>query len=294
MFSGCRAADVRAERTRAIECQCWPLGNGDGPVRGCRARRTCVSDEHRNKCGEFPTTDPRGFYSFPALPPGDYVVKVEKEGFEALIQKNVTLHAGDMQQLSVELKVGSVTQEVTVTGAPPALNTNSASLAQLVPTEAITSLPLLGLLSFDLLGVAPGVTGTGTLGGTANTSNDVVANGQYLNINAGGRSYESNLFNINGSNTTDSPVGGSSAAGVLPDALAEMRVSTNDYDAQYGGQAGMIINTSTKSGTNQFHGDVFEYHMDSALSSRNVFQSSPGHSFPGAGTSSEARSADPS
>jgi hypothetical protein len=226
------------------------------------------------------TTDSRGFYSFPSLQLGDYVVKVEKEGFETLIQSNVTLHAGVMQQLSVELKVGSLSQEVTVTGAPPALDTNSASLAQLIPTQAITSLPLLGLLPYDLLGVAPGVTGTGTLGGTANTTNDVIANGQYLNINAGGRSYESNLFNINGSNTTDSPVGGSAAAGVLPDALAEMRVSTNDYDAQYGGQAGMIVNSSTKTGANQLHGDAFEYHMDSALSSRNVFQSSPSSLYP--------------
>jgi hypothetical protein len=247
-----------------------------GAVPGARVSATNTATNVANTT----TTDSRGFYSFPSLQLGDYVVKVEKEGFETLIQSNVTLHAGVMQQLSVELKVGSVSQEVTVTGAPPALETSSASLAQLIPTQAIMSLPLLGLLPYDLLGVAPGVTGTGTLGGTANTTNDVIANGQYLNINAGGRSYESNLFNINGSNTTDSPVGGSAAAGVLPDVLAEMRVSTNDYDAQYGGQAGMIVNSSTKSGGNQLHGDAFEYHMDNALSSRNVFQNNPSSYYP--------------
>ena len=221
------------------------------------------------------TTDARGYYTFPSLPLGDYVVRVEKEGFQTLVQSNITLHAQVMQQLSSVLNVGSVTETVNVTSAPPPLDYASASMAQLVPTNAVASLPLLGLLPYDLLTVAPGVTGAGTLGGTANTTNDVIANGQYLNINAGGRSYESNLFMINGANTTDSPVGGSAAAAVLPDALAEMRVSTNDYDAQYGGQAGMIVNLSSKSGTNQYHGDLFEYHMDNALSSRNVFQSTP-------------------
>jgi hypothetical protein len=224
---------------------------------------------------ETTTTDSRGYYAFPSLPLGDYVLRVEKQGFQTLVQSNITLHAQVMQQLSPVLQVGNVTETVTVTSAPPPLDYASASMAQLVPTNAVASLPLLGLLPYDLLTVAPGVTGAGTLGGTVNTTNDVVANGQYLNINAGGRSYESNLFMINGSNTTDTPVGGSAAAAVLPDALAEMRVSTNDYDAQYGGQAGMIVNLSSKSGTNQYHGDLFEYHMDNALSSRNVFQSNP-------------------
>ena len=97
--------------------------------------------------------------------------------------------------------------------------------------------PCWGSSPYDLLGVAPGVTGAGTLGGSANTTNDVVANGQYLNINAGGRSYESESLHDQWKQYHGLARGRQSPQPqVLPDALSEMRVSTNDYDAQYGGK----------------------------------------------------------
>ena len=227
------------------------------------------------------TTNSSGYYSFPALQPGTYTVRVSATGFKTSVQQNVVLYAQTPTQLPFKLTLGNTTQTVTVKAAPPALSYSSASLAEIVPPKAITSLPLMGQNVYSLLTVAPGITGLGTLQSSPNTGNDVFATTSAPAINAGGRSYESNLFTLNGNNTTATPVGGTAQATPLPDTVSEMRISTNDYDAAYGGAAGMVVNVTTKSGTNQYHGDLFEYHTDSALSSRNVFQSTPGsvHAF---------------
>ena len=222
------------------------------------------------------TSNASGYYSFPALQSGTYTVKVSANGFQTSIQKNVVLFAQTPAQLPFQLKLGSITQTVTVTSAPPALSYSTASLAEVIPPKAITTLPLMGQNVYSILTVAPGVTGTGTLQGSPNTGSDVFATTSAPAINAGGRSYESNLYTLNGNNTTATPVGGTAQATPLPDTVSQMRVSTNDYDAQYGGAAGMVVNITTKSGANKIHGDVFEYHTDNALSSRNVFQSTPG------------------
>ncbi len=226
------------------------------------------------------TTNSRGFYSFPSLLPGNYSVTVSASGFETLEQNNVPLHAQESQQLSVQLKLGMTTKTVTVNAAPAALNLNEASLSQIVPTNALTVLPMMGQAILSLTTVAPGVTGTGTLQNSPNTSNDVFNSNVAPAVNAGGRSTESNLFTLNGSNITATPVGGTANAMPLPDSVSEMRISTNNYDAAYGGNAGMVVNVETKSGSNQFHGDLFEYHTDSGIDSRNVFQSTPGSYFP--------------
>lgn len=227
------------------------------------------------------TTNSRGYYSFPSLLPGTYTISVSATGFKIGVNKNVVLYAQTSTQLPFKLSLGSETQKVTVTAAPPSLSYSSASLAEIVPPKAISSLPLMGQNVYSLLTVAPGVTGVGTLQSSSNTGSDVFATTSAPAINAGGRSYESNLFTLNGNNTTATPVGGTAQATPLPDTVSQMRVSTNDYDAQYGGAAGMVVNVTTKSGTNHYHGDLFEYHTDSALSSRNVFQSTPGsvHAF---------------
>lgn len=226
-------------------------------------------------------TNSSGYYTFPALQPGTYTLSVSATGFKTSVQKNVVLYAQTASELPFKLVLGGTTQTVTVTATPPTLSYNSASLAEIVPPKAINSLPLMGQNVYSLLTVAPGITGLGTLQSSPNTGNDVFATTSAPAINAGGRSFESNLFSLNGNNTTATPVGGTAQATPLPDTVSQMRISTNDYDAQYGGAAGMVVNVTTKSGTNQYHGDLFEYHTNSTLSSRNVFQSTPGsvHAF---------------
>ncbi len=224
-------------------------------------------------------TNGHGFYSFPSLLAGTYSVNVSAKGFQTLVQQNVTLHAETTQQLSLRLNIGSMAQTVTVTATPPSLSVNQGSLEETIPTQALTSLPVMGQAIYSLLTIAPGVTGTGTLQSSPNTGTDVFNTNIAPSVNAGGRSTESNLFNLNGNNITATPVGGTANAMPLPDSVAEMKISTNNYDAQYGGNAGMVVNVSTKSGTNQFHGDLFEYHNDSTLAARNVFQNTPGSFF---------------
>lgn len=225
-------------------------------------------------------TNSRGFYSFPSLLPGDYTVTVTAQGFRTVVHQNVILHAEITQQLSVTLQVGAVAQTVTVRATPPELALEQGSLEQTIPTNALTSLPIMGQAIYSLVTIAPGVTGTGTLQSSPNTGVDVFSNNVNPSVNAGGRSTESNLFNLNGNNITATPVGGFAEAMPLPDSVSEMKISTNNYDAQYGGNAGMVVNVTTKSGTNQVHGNLFEYHTDSGISSRNVFQNAPGSFIP--------------
>lgn len=225
-------------------------------------------------------TNRQGLYSFPSLLPGTYDLQVSARGFATRLEPQVTLAAQATRQVSVTLNVGGNVQEATVAARPPTLNLNNASLASEVPTTALNNLPVMGQAIYGLMLVMPGVTGTGLLQTSPNTGNTIYNNGIQPQIFAGGQSDESNLFTLNGANITATPVGGSANAIPLPDSVAEMRVSTNNYDAQYGGNTGAVVNVATKSGANQLHGDLYEYHIDNRLSSRSILQSTPGSFVP--------------
>jgi hypothetical protein len=204
-----------------------------------------------------------GSYRFPALQVGTYNVRAEQPGFQAKVQQGLRISVGDEAVLNFTMEVGAVTETVSVTAEAPLVNTTSGTLGSLVDSETITDLPLDGRNWNDLTLLQVGVNQlrvsntTGTLNGTQ--------------FSANGAPVRSNLFTIDGTIMNDAHgVGGASGnentLGV--EAIREYKVATNAFSAEYGMTMGSQVSLVTKSGTNQFHGSLFEYLRNSALDAR--------------------------
>ncbi len=209
-------------------------------------------------------TNGDGIFVFSPVKIGNYTLKVSAPGFVSVLQEHLRLNVAQRLNVPVTLKAGGSTQTVHVTTAPPLLQTQDASLGQTVSTKTINNTPLNGrnwvFIAQLTAGTVPGNGSRGT--GTG----DFSANGQRE---------EQNDFILDGvDNNTDTQDFLNGASFVVlppPDALAEFRVQTSDYSAQFGHSAGAVVNASIKSGTNHVHGDVWEYFRNSALDARNYF-----------------------
>jgi hypothetical protein len=204
-----------------------------------------------------------GSYRFPALQVGTYDVRAEHPGFQATVQQGLRISVGDEAVLNFTLEVGAVTETVSVTAEASLVNTTSGTLGSLVNSETITDLPLDGRNWNDLTLLQVGVNQlrqsdtSGTLNGTQ--------------FSANGAPVRSNLFTIDGTIMNDAHgVGGASGnentLGV--EAIREYKVATNAFSAEYGMTMGSQISLVTKSGTNQFHGSLFEYLRNNVLDAR--------------------------
>ncbi len=199
-------------------------------------------------------TDANGGYIRPALRPGTYTVQVEAPGFKIGVQRNVLLTAGDRIQANVTLQVGEVTESVEVSAAPPALQTESTIIGQTIQAKATSELPLGGQRKFTFLArlspaVVPGEPGARDAAGGAFSANGVRSNGQNNFLLNG---VDNNVNVIDFINQTAYVVGPS------VEAIGELKIMTNGYNAEYGRGAGGVINVTLKSGTNDFHGVIFE------------------------------------
>jgi outer membrane receptor protein involved in Fe transport len=213
------------------------------------------------------TTGDDGSYRFSALAVGHYDVKVEHSGFKPTIQKGVVLNVGDETALNFSLEVGTAAQEVVVEGEAPQVNTTSGTLGGLVSEEKIAELPLNGRNYLDLTLLQPGVTksvttvqlGGGTLGtiyssnGAPTISNNYSIDGAMMQT----------VFGYNGASAVGTSLG--------VDGIREYRVVTSAFGAEYGMTMGSQMTIVSKSGANQFHGDVFEYLRNASLDAANVF-----------------------
>ncbi len=206
-------------------------------------------------------TNPNGAYSLPYIPPGVYNVSAEAPAFKKMVRENITLAVADKRTLDFQLELGAVTQEVTVTAAPPLVETATASGGTVFDPEKTQSLPLNGRQAYMLLQLTPGVMFTQTQFGATGFSGtrgwDV--NGSYT-MNGGWTGQ--NQFLLNGA-----PISVAGTWHVAPnvDAIQEFKVMINTYDAQYGRTSGGTVNTTLKSGANAVHGTLFDYHRNSAL-----------------------------
>lgn len=211
------------------------------------------------------TTNTEGQFVFPVLQPGEYRVTIRKEGFTQLTRSGIVLAVSQTGRLDAQLQVGSATQSVEVRDALPALETDSASNGQTIQTQAVNDLPLNGRNFLQLAKLAPGVLppkpgDRGAAGGS------FVANGVRAQVNN---------YMLDGidNNTKIVDLQNSSPVVIQPsvDALQEFRIETNNYSAQYGYSAGAVVNATIKSGTNQLHGDGFEFLRNSEADARNYF-----------------------
>ena len=205
------------------------------------------------------TSSEDGSYAFLQLAIGDYVVRAEKSGFQAFEARGVHIDVNQVYQLEIKLEVGAVTSTVTVEANPVQVNTTSAQLGTVVDSNFITDIPLIGRNWVNLQQMQPGVVSA------ADGRGDFATNG---------RETQQNSYLINGTDTNDLPLN-TPLIIPSPDSIDEFRMVTNVINPEYGRNSGAVINAITKAGTNQFHGDAFEFYRDPFLNTRNFFAQTP-------------------
>jgi hypothetical protein len=199
-------------------------------------------------------SDGRGAYIFSPIKIGNYSVSATAPGFETTTQENVHLNIQDRLNIEIVLKPGAAKETVTVTAAPPLLQQDESSVGQVMSAETIDTTPLNGrnyvFVAQLTAGTAPSVGGNSQSRGQG----DFFANGQ--------RATQNNFILDGVDNNVDADDfmnGASYNVTPPPDALAEFKVSTSNYSAEFGHSAGAVVNASIKSGSNQIHGDLWEY-----------------------------------
>jgi len=218
------------------------------------------------------TTNATGDYIFTLLQPGTYLVKFEDKGFKTFTASNVTLAAGDRARVDAKMEVGEVSQTVEVSGnVAPALQTDSSDLGTLVTSQAVQDIPLNGRNFVKLVQLSAGVTiGSQSDTSSGNRPDDRRLTSEYT-VNAQNTDVNENL--IDGMDNNERFIG---TLGVRPsvDAIEEVNVETNLYDASIGRTAGGVANVITKSGTNDFHGTLYEFFRNKVLNTN------PNYAFP--------------
>ncbi|MGC2331648.1 MAG: carboxypeptidase-like regulatory domain-containing protein [Candidatus Acidiferrales bacterium] len=218
-------------------------------------------------------TNGDGLYYFASLHPANYRVIVSKDGFKQVIQADVILHVQDALTLNFALQLGSVSESITVTADHSNINTTDASVGTVVDRNFVENIPLNGRSFQSLILLTPGV--TAVLGASTNVSGEFSVNGQRTETNyymVDGVSANSGMTNINymGGTPGETTLGTTQSL-VSIDALQEFRINTSTYSAEYGRTPGAQISFQTRSGTNTWHGSLFDYFRNGALDSNNWF-----------------------
>src|SRR5262245_61545552 len=216
---------------------------------GTNAERSAVSDE-------------RGDYTIALLPIGTYRIQAELPGFKKGLAENIKLNVNDRLRIDFSLQVGAVTESLIVTESAPLVSSETSSVGKVIDTQKITELPLNGRRFESLLGVVPGVVQSGQ---------DRSVPGVGV-ISAAGARTTGNNFTLDGIDNNDNSVNDFTLRPIV-DAIQEFKVMTNSYSAEYGRGAGANVVVTTKSGTNEVHGSVWEFLRNDALDARNFFAS---------------------
>jgi hypothetical protein len=213
------------------------------------------------------TTGEDGAYLFLALPVGTYRLQVERAGFSGYTQKGIALDVNQTVTQSVSLRVGELREQVNVSANAEMLPAETSNMAQLIDTQRVVDLPLNGRQAQSLLFLAPGTINTTLYYCGSSCQGGVYPNAQWGNIGGGG---PGNIhYQMDGGDHNDNYIN-SNYPFPNPDALQEFSVQTNNMSAEYGNSA-VNVNVITKSGANQFHGDVFEFVRNGDLNARNFF-----------------------
>ncbi|MEA2544346.1 MAG: hypothetical protein QOH35_5712, partial [Acidobacteriaceae bacterium] len=223
-------------------------------------------------------TDAKGFYNFPTLNVDTYTVTASQSGFRDYLQSGVKIDANSAVRVDIAMQLGTVNNTVNVKSDALQVETQSTQNGVLIDGTKITSVPLNGRSYIDLLKLQPGVSpyshsqDSDTSGiGATQVSGDLDNGQQSVN---GGRT-GSNAFMVNGANAEE---GVHNGAAMIPnlDSIAQFRIITNNFDAEYGNYSGGQINVVTKSGSNQYHGTVFDFLRNTDLDARNYYSPSRG------------------
>jgi hypothetical protein len=213
-------------------------------------------------------SDSSGGYLIQYLPVGNYTVSVEAPGFKRFVQENMVVAVDQTQALPVTLGIGSTTETITVTTAPPLVNTTSETLGRTISPEEINNLPLVNRNAYTELSLTPGVQSNSASSqsnpnGTPNFVLGVPSTQVIINGGVDGGVPMVSFYLDGGFNMTGLRNYGNALPN--PDALEEFRVETSNFAAQYGRMSGAVVTAVTKSGTNHFHGSAFEFIRNTAL-----------------------------
>lgn len=215
---------------------------------------------------------PDGLYEFTALGPGEYELRVQAPGF-APETRSFVLEVNQALRLDLRLQLGHVEQEVRIVSSAEPLRTADASLGEVIEPSMTRQLPLNGRHLLDLALLAPAThQGFGAQRGTANPLYWRPLQNSALSV--GGNRPNANYYLLDGSTNTD-PTFNTMSLSPSPDAVREFKVQTGSYSAEFGGAGGGQINIVTKAGSNQLHGDLYEFLRNSALDARAFNEPSP-------------------
>jgi len=216
-------------------------------------------------------TNDAGAYVMPDVQPGNYDLKVTKNGFGLTVKSGIILLVNQTATYDFALKAGSITQVVDVQANAVALETSTAELGVAVVKEQVNDLPLNGRNFTQILNLTPGVS-TVNVSQNSATSGGIWSNpiGTFSYPSVNGQSNRSNLFLLDGVNNEGS-FGGTYAIAPIVDDIQEFKVQTHNDDASFGGALGGVVNVVTKSGTSQFHGSGWEFLRNRALDANIVY-----------------------
>ncbi len=210
------------------------------------------------------TSNESGYYVISNLPIGDYEISAEATGFKKFIKTNVILTVNAKLTVDVNLELGALAQSITVAAEAAQLESSNGEVGRLVTGEQATQLQLNGRNFVQLLALLPGVSTTyrssfDLFGGFGSNMSSQSVNG--------GRT-DTFSWNIDGADNKDNGGGGNNFVNLNPDAIAEFRILTTNYSAEYGQNAGAMVNLALKSGTKHFHGAAYEYVRNDAFDAR--------------------------
>jgi hypothetical protein len=227
-------------------------------------------------------TNKDGSYNISSLPVGPYRLQIEKVGFQTLLKEGLFLHTQDVIQINFQMAVGSTSETITVNTDSNNLNTTDASVATVIDRQFVENIPMNGRSFQTLVLLSPGtITNTPQVSAGTPPSND---QGEY---SVNGMRTDANNFMVDGASASNSP-GYTSAAGssgmlgsatalgttqamLQVDAMEEFRISTSTYSAEYGRQPGAQVSLRSRSGTNEYHGTLYDYLRNSAFDANNWF-----------------------
>src|SRR6266576_997343 len=215
-----------------------------------------------------------GSYRILALPAGNYRLTVTASGFRTFTETDIEVKVNDQLHFDVTLDVGTVTEHVEISANAVQVQTENTQLGDVIDSKKMLALPLNGRSYLDLLGLQAGVA-PGNSNQAIQQDRPVSGNLNPGNLSVNGQRETANAFLVNGGDVSE---GRNLGAGLVPnlDSVEEFRLITNSFDAEYGKFSGAVMNAITKSGTNGFHGDVFEFLRNDKFDAKNYF--APGKS----------------
>jgi hypothetical protein len=218
-------------------------------------------------------TNSDGYYTVPSLAPGPYSISLASQGFKSFSRTGLQLEVGQDLRVDVAMELGSVTEQVVVTGQAPLLETETSSTGQVISGSNVVQLPLLGRDAYALGELVPGVRGSI---GMNTLPVDIITT---ASISINGAPATENDFLLDGA-PNSIPAANQPGFYPIADSVEEFRVQTNNYSAEFGRASGGIYNVVTKGGTNDLHFSVYEFYRNKELTSNNWFSKAAGQATP--------------